>query len=71
MTHSLNPRDRAEIQADLEAQGIDSTVDDVALSFRLFETMQPYSMEPEPVRPAEGPDWTYTPEPGEESLFSD
>lgn len=68
---SLNPRDRAEIAADLAAQGIDATPEDVAGTFELFQTMAPFPMDGEPARPAYGPDWTYEPEPGEEALFSE
>ena len=71
LPRSLNPRDRTEIEADLVAQGVDASVDDVVASFDLFERTIPFSMDPEPAHPALGPDWRYEPLPGEEGLFAD
>jgi hypothetical protein len=64
--------ERDEIEADLEAQGMlgSTTPEDVISSFGLFETTDPYSMEPEPIRPAQGPDWHYTRQP-EDRFFPD
>ena len=63
----------AEIQADLDAQGLgdEVSVEDVKATFNLYKTMPPPSMESGPPLPAQGQDWRYTPEPGEEELFSD
>jgi hypothetical protein len=64
--------ERAEIEADLDAQGLlgQVTPEDVIGSFGLFEQMDEFSMDPEPIRPALGPDWTYTRRP-EDQFFPD
>lgn len=71
MTIDPNADERAEIEADLFQQGVDTTVDDVIGSYSLFKTMQPYGMDSEAPRPAFGADWRYVPQPGEEELFAD
>ena len=65
--------ERAEIEADLEQQGLAGEVsyDDVAATFDLYRTMEPLSEHgPEP-SPAAGEGVSYTAEPGEEDLFAD
>jgi hypothetical protein len=65
--------ERAEIEADLEQQGLADEVsyDDVRATFGLFKRMRPFSeFGPQP-SPAEGPEFRYTPEEGEEELFAD
>jgi hypothetical protein len=65
--------ERAEIEADLEAQGLggEVTYDDVRASFRLFERMAPFDENGPPPSPAFGPEARYVPEPGEDDLFAD
>jgi hypothetical protein len=64
--------DRAEIEEDIRAQGLDGMVsyEDVAQSFGLFQEMEPPDTFGPAPSPAFGEDWRYVPEPGEESLFS-
>jgi hypothetical protein len=65
--------ERAEIEADLEQQGLSGMVsyDDVAATFNLWrETPEISEYGPAP-SPADGPEARYFPEPGEEDLFAD
>lgn len=58
----LDPEELLAIQADLRAQGLDdqTSPEDVVASYSLYQQMKPISMEPEPIRPAAGPDWDYS-----------
>jgi hypothetical protein len=67
---AISDEERAEIEEDIRNQGLDITADDVISTFGLHESTQIPDDNPEPF-PAFGPDWQYTPEPGEEDLFVD
>jgi hypothetical protein len=71
---TLNDLEDAEIQADLEAQGLDQlgvTVDNVRASFSLYQRVAPPDEFGPPPSPAAGEKARYAPEPGEEDLFAD
>ena len=67
---SMSDQERAEIAEDLKAQGLDLTPDDVAATFNLYQEVTIPDDDPRPF-PAQGPDWRYSPVPGEEELFAD
>lgn len=55
----MTPEELAEIQADLDAQGVDTTPEEVAASFDLFRT-----------HPDFDPDFTYDPNAGPPEVYA-